>query len=147
MERILWERNITRIKTYIHYVHSDAQKARARFKGVSCASFVIRARFDSLGNKIHRIVISEIEQKGQTMNFKGGACQKKSSKIGRRSDPVCAANMGFQLIMSVIFRSMVSVTNGFVQHWGRANIILATNKNKNYRSLHSLGRANNARPF
>ena len=89
---------------------------------------------------------SEIEQKGQTMNFKFGACQKKTSKIGRRSDPVCAANMGFQLIMSVTFSSMVSITNGFVQHWGRANIILATNKNKNYRSFHSLGRAN-ARPF
>ena len=80
------------------------------------------------------------------MNFKDGACQKKSSKIGRRPDPVCAANMGFQLIMSVIFSSMVSVTNGFVRHWGRSKIILATNKNKNYRSFHSLGRAK-ARPF
>ena len=81
------------------------------------------------------------------MNFKHGACQKKSSKIGRRSDPVCTANMEFQLIMSVIFSSMVSVTNGFVQHRGRANIILATNKNKNYHSLRSFGRAENARPF
>ena len=71
---------------------------------------------------------------------------KKSSKIGRRSDTVCAANMGFQLIMNVIFSSMVSVTNGFVQHRGRANIILATNKIKNYHSLRSFGRAK-ARPF
>ena len=80
------------------------------------------------------------------MNFKHGACQKKSSKIDRRPNLVCAANMGFQLIMSVIFSSMVSVTNGFVQKRGRAKIILATNKNKNYRSFHSLGRAK-ARPF
>ena len=73
------------------------------------------------------------------MNFKLGACQKKSSKIGRRSDLVCAANMGFQLIMSVIFSSMVSVTNGFVQNRGSANIILATNKNQHYRTLRVLG--------
>ena len=81
------------------------------------------------------------------MNFKHGACQKKSSKIARRSDPVCAANMGFQLIMSVIFSSMVSVTNGFVQERGRSGFTLATNKNKNFRSLRSLGRAKSARPF
>ena len=71
---------------------------------------------------------------------------EKTSKIGRRSNSVCAANMGFQLIMNAVFSLMVSVTNGFVQHWGRAKIILATNKNKNYRSFHSLGRAK-ARPF
>ena len=81
------------------------------------------------------------------MNFKHGACQKKSSKIGRRpTSPVCAANMGFQLIMSVIFSFMVSTTNGFVQNRGRASFNLATNKNQNYRTLRVLGCAK-AHPF
>ena len=34
LEKDKWK--LTSLKTYIHYVHLDAQKARARFKGVSC---------------------------------------------------------------------------------------------------------------
>ena len=71
---------------------------------------------------------------------------EKSSKIGRRPDPVCAANMGFRIVMWLINTLMVSVTNGFVQERGRSGFTLATNKNKNFRSLRSLGRAK-ARPF
>ena len=71
---------------------------------------------------------------------------EKSSKIGRRPEPVCAAGMGLRIVMWLINTLMVSVTNGFVQERGRSGFTLATNKNKNFRSLRSLGRAN-ARPF
>ena len=80
------------------------------------------------------------------MNFKLGACQKKTSKIGRRSNSVCAANMGFQEVMNIIFSFMVSTTNGFVQNRGRASFNLATNKNQNYHTLRVLGCAK-AHPF
>ena len=59
---------------------------------------------------------------------------EKTSKIGRRSDSVCAATMGFQEVMNTIFSFMVSTTNGFVQNRGRASFNLATNKNQNYRT-------------
>ena len=35
-------KNITRTKLYTHFVHSDAQKARARFVGVSYTEYASR---------------------------------------------------------------------------------------------------------
>ena len=71
---------------------------------------------------------------------------EKTSKFGRRSNSVCAVNMGFQEVMNIIFSFMVSTTNDFVRNRGRASFNLATNKNQNYRTLRVLGCAK-AHPF